>query len=495
MTDKFHVSRLFVPAGLMATLVVVIVMAAAAHARPEAGPTTPGAVGQSYTLYAPIALSGRPTAWSADSVFGVQVYNDSRPSSQYYNSLMQSGATWLRVAVHWKLIEPVNMPAANYNWNYADQAFAAGAPGAGNLRVIGTIETAPEWAVGDPSKLDGPILAQHIPDFVEFVAAIVERYDGDGLQDAPGSPVVDYWEFYNEPDRRLNTTDGRWGLHAVEYAAMMAAVYPVVKNQNPDAQVVFGGLAYDFFEEQGGPFIRSFLDDALAAGIGNYFDIFNFHGYPAFAYNWVPTGVTDGGPGLLEKAKYLQTKLLTYGLDKPVIVTEAGWHSNNPPNHPGSEEIQSRYVVQLFVQSLAADIDVMIWWMLYDPGDGGWENGLTTLDNPPRHKLSFTAYQTIVNQLTGREFVRVLSDAETGSAAMEAYEFSHPLAGAALYVAWLNPVETPATATLALPGEEARPITLYGVPGATLSDAADGADDGVVHVPVNGQPIYIEVMP
>ena len=63
-----------------------------------------------------------------------------------------------------------------------------------------------------------------------------------------------------------------------------------------------------------------------------------------------------------------------------------------------------------------------------------------------------------------------------------------------LYVAWLDPMSSAATTTLALPGETAGMISLYGASGATINDAADGADDGVVHVPVSAQPAYIEVM-
>jgi hypothetical protein len=275
---------------------------------------------------------------------------------------------------------------------------------------------------------------------------------------------------------------------------MLALVYPVIKAQNPNAKVVLGGLAYDFFEDQGGPFIRSFLDDVLAAGGGNYFDIFNFHAYPSFAYNWLPQGVTDGGTGLLQKSNFLREKLLAAGIDKPMIITEAGWHSNNPPNVPGSEEIQARYLVQLYVQSLAADLDIMIWWMLYDPGGGGWDNGLVSMDVPPREKLSYRAHQTIVNQLTDRPFVRALSAGELQNSAMEAYEFENPISGYPLYVTWLNPVETPDSATLSVAAEEVGITGLDGEVLFTLLDMDDGVDDGRVTVPVTGRPIYAEVI-
>ena len=475
-------------------VLIGVAWVAAAQARPAADQTAPAAAETTTKIYMPATLSGRPTMWSRDSIFGVQMYNDSRPNTQFYNSLVGSGATWLRAAMHWHLVEPADTTPDAYNWGYSDAAFGAGRAGASGMKLIGTIESAPAWAVIAADKPDGPLRPEALADFAEFVGATVERYDGDGVQDAPGSPVVDYWEFYNEPDRRLNTTDGRWGLHGVEYAQMLATVYPVVKNQNPDAQVLLGGLAYDFFTEQGGPFNRAFLDDVLAAGGGAYFDIFNFHGYPSFAYNWLPPNTTAAGPGLREKAIYLRDKLTALGIDKPFMVTEAGWHSNNPPNVPSSEEIQSRYVVELYVQSLAADIDAMIWWMLFDPGGGGWDNGLVTMDNPPRQKLSYTAHQTIVNMLTGLEFSRTLTQDEIGDSAVEAYQLTDPADGGALYVAWMNPVAADGSTTLTLAAEEARVVNIYGQTTATLLDGDDGTDDGHVQVTITGQPAYVEVL-
>lgn len=494
MIARKTVSLTRITAGLIA-LFIGVVCVTAAQARPPADTDTPTEIEATNKVYMPATLSGRPTTWSRDSIFGVQMYNDSRPQSRYYPSLMASGATWLRIAVHWSAVEPNNTYPGAFAWNRADAPLAAAErKGITGLRVIGTIETAPEWARLDPIRPDGPIKPAYLPDFKEFVGALVERYDGDGFQDAPGSPIVDYWEFYNEPDRRLDTYDGRWGQHPQAYAQMLAAVYPVVKQANPRAQVVFGGIAYDFFENQGGPFIRSFLDDVLAAGGGQYFDIFNFHTYPAFASNWLPPGTVHGGAGLYQKTVYLRNKLQAAGINKPFIVTEAGWHSNNLPNQPGTDEIQARYVAQLFAQSLAADLDVMIWWMLYDPGEGAGDNGLVTRDTVPVRKPSFTAYQTVVNMLTSETFVRVLPLSETKNAAMEAYEFRDSRNGRTLYIAWVNPVDAKATAALAVAAEEVRIITLYGASGGTILDASDGADDGRVTLNITGQPVYIEVI-
>lgn len=495
MSDNHRLSYRHTVTGFIAVLLAIVILASAADMRLAADDAAPAAAEQTNKIFMPMTMKNRPTRWDRDSLFGVQVYNDSRPVSRYYSSLMDSGATWLRVAVNWSAVEPTNTTPGGFLWQYADTPLgAAERPGGSGVRVIGTIETAPTWARYDSFKPDGPLNSAGMEGFKEFVGAIVERYDGDGYQDAPGSPIVDYWELYNEPDRRLDSTDGRWGQHPAEYAAMLAAAYPIIKSHNPDARVVFGGIAYDFFTDQGGPFVRSFLDEVLKAGGGNYFDIFNFHTYPAFAANWLPAGTANGGSGLYEKTQHLRQKLQSYGLNKPIIVTEAGWQSNTTPGSPGSEEIQSRYVAQLFIQSLAADLDVMIWWMLYDPGEGTGEYGLVNRDTVPYRKLSFTAYQTIINVMTGKEFARVLPAAETNHGAMEAYQFRDTISGRAYYVAWLNPVSSRETATLSVAAEQARIIDLYGATGPVIDDAADGADDGRVRVPVSGRPAYIEVL-
>lgn len=479
----------------LAVMLGVLLIVSVAQARSASDTPQPAAASQNAKLYLPVSLAGSPIGWTADTIFGTQMYNDSRETSRHYNDLVDSGATWLRIAVHWKQTEAENTSPDNYDWRHGDHVFAAAAAN-NSIQIIGTIEDAPDWAVDDPTKSDGPLRPENVPDYLEFVAELVERYDGDGFKDAPGSPAVDLWEIYNEPDKKLNVSDGRWGNHATQYSELLSAVYPVIKARNPNAQIVLGGLAYDWFEDQNGPFVRSFLDDVLAHGNGENFDIFNFHAYPVFAVNWT-SGLREVGPGLLQKAEFLREKLSAAGIDKPMIITEAGWHSNvtGVPYQQGSEEIQSRYVVQLYTQSLAADLDVMIWWLLYDAVGHPNDNGLVTIDNPPRRKLGFTAHQTTVNMLTGKPFVRALLPGElNNNVSLEAYAFNNPATGRALYVAWLNPVDHGNTTTLTLTAEEVRRFDIYGAQLSSILDGQDGVDDGRVKVPVGAQPVYIEVV-
>ena len=429
-------------------------------------------------------------------IFGVQIYSSTHPDNTYYDSLIGTNATWVRNRVSWRNIEPNDVTPAVYNWGTADTAYMAARSDAGGLNFIGTIEFAPDWAA--PAE-NGPIYPEALDDFAEFIGALVERFDGDGLADAPGSPKINYWEFYNEPDNSSdsignpNYTDPmHWGDHGAEYANMLATVYPVIKSANPQAQVVMGGLAFDWFEDDGGPFVEDFLNDVLAAGGGDYFDVMNFHSYPAFHDNW-----TDNlGPGLLDKAEIIREVMANHGVEKPMVVTEAGWTSSTAPGSliPGTPETQSRYVVELFTESMAAQLDAMIWWLLVDPSfPYPFQNGLVTQGPPVVPKMSYYVFQDVVAELGTAHFVHALSEAETGHPLMEAYLFHDNVLDRDLYVVWLNPVDTTEIAPVRLPVAMATVKDSLTGTSLIVQDSDDGIVDGRIRVDVGANPLYVEV--
>jgi hypothetical protein len=423
----------------------------------------------------------------AKNHFGVQAYGYLGATSPFYCELVDSGATWVRNEIAWESVEPQDLSPAVYNWTTTDQAMETARRGGFNLIV--TINRNPVWAA---TYLQGPIDKVPLTRFSSFVGALVERYDGDGIDDAPGSPKVEHWEFYNEPDAGSLRNDNRWGDFGKEYAQMLAAVYPVVKAANPDAKVLLGGIAYDWFEEQDGPFVREFLDDVLKNGGGQYIDIMNFHQYPPFAANWG----APNGPGLVEKADAIRAKLAEYGLEKPLVVSESGMHSNNASTSPMTPEFQARYVTMLFSQVLAADVDTLVWFMLYDPGETyPFRNGLVTYGTAsgqrPERKPAFVAYQTAVTLLAGATFERALTAAETGSADLIAYK-NVDQNGQVLYVVWLGPITRTDTAPLSVPGSLATVLDIYGA-ARTVADADDGQVDGKIALAIGAQPVYVRI--
>jgi hypothetical protein len=299
--------------------------------------------------------------------------------------------------------------------------------------------------------------------------------------------VVNYFEFFNEPDARpAPNNGGRWGHNAAEYAQMLQAVYPVVKAANPNAKVLFGGVAHDFFEETGGPFVRSFINDVLEAGGGNFFDIMNFHQYTAFAPNW-----TSGkGPGLIEKTAAIRQILAAHGLNKPIFITEAGWHNNSNTSPASSDEEQKRHVVALYVQSMAANVDLLIWWPFIDIGPTyQYDMGLITFPAPRQRKPAFYVFKTLIDEMRAAQFVRTLPASETGNADLEVHHFTDSRNGQVLLVAWLDPLKTTNSAPLKL--TTAR-VTVKSMEGdlTTVADQDDGQQDGKVTLSIR-RPVYI----
>ena len=421
---------------------------------------------------------------SPPTVFGIQLYSDPSSASAALPLAKQAQVSWVRHPVSWNSIEPVNTTPDQYQWGWLDSQLGP-IPGNG-LNLIATITGNPSWAA---TYAQGPIDKTNISEFAQFMGALVERYDGDGWRDAPGFPVVEYWEFYNEPDSGSITGaekgTGYWGDFGDEYAQMLCAVYPAMKAASPRAKIVLGGIAYDWFREDGGPFVREFLDDLLAAGGGQCLDVMNFHYYPPFEYKWSPYG-----PGVVGKVNYLRSKLAMYGFgDLPMITTEAGYHSNAVPNFPSTPEIQAGYVVKLFTQSLAARLGVMIWftWSDYETIGYQFANGL--LDQSLQPKLAYYAYQTAAGKLGSAVFQRSLTSTELGGASAQGYLFDR---AGPLYVLWSD---VSSNQSVGLAGRSARVIDYVGKTVGQIADGDDGYADGRVTVTFGSHPVYVEVVP
>jgi len=432
------------------------------------GPTT------TQTVFLPHVVRGTNVART--SVFGLQLYNDLTAPSAALPLAKQASVNWVRWPIWWYSVEPVNTTPEYYRFDYWDRSIRATSEA--GMQIIGTLGSNPTWAATYPEGLIDKVPVQ---EFVQFVRAVVERYDGDGLQDAPGSPVINNWELYNEPDgddpiRAQYSGIGYWGRYGAEYAQMLCAVYPEIKKANPSARVLIGGLAYEWFHEDGGPFERAFLGDVLAAGGGSCFDVMAFHAYPTNGARW-----SAWGNGLIGKANYLR---ITYPAlaDKPMVVTEAGVNSE-PPATP---ETQADWVVKVFAQAMAARLDALTWWTWPDLGGGYGSFGLLTKDSQP--KPAYYAFQYAAAKLGGASFARGLSSSESGgAAAVEGYLFTSP---GALYVMWSN---DGVTYPVNLSGSRARVLDSLGKLVAQVYDGDDGNTDGQVRVTIGSGPVYVEV--
>ncbi len=444
------------------------VRAGTVHAVAPEAPAEPG------RLYLPYVSNEKPT-----TVFGVQMYAPLEDRRQFAPAATFAGVSWVRWPVGWAAVEPYNTKPSNYDYSSLDRSIQEAA--ALHLNIIATIGGNPPWAA---TYSHGPIDLVPLGEFGQFVQALVERYDGDGFHDAPGSPVIKIWEFYNEPDGGsiLGAELGSpyWGDFGKQYAAMLCTAYTAAKSADRATKIALGGIAYDWFREDGGPFVRNFLEDVLANGGGKCMDYMNFHYYPFFQARWEPYG-----HGMAGKTNYLRSRLAAYGVGAlPMIVTEAGHHSNNYVDYPSTPQEQANYVVKLFTQSIATQIRLMIWWTWIDlPGYWG-ENGLLTTSG--NQKPAYTAYRVAAARLGQARFVREVPATETGSSFARVYQFD---VSSAAYVVW---AEGATTTRILLRGSRYALITPEGILTGYALDSADGKTDGRVTIDLGEEPRYLE---
>lgn len=415
-----------------------------------------------------------PTAYVApDTIYGVQVFeSDAIPA--VLNAAAAAGARYARFRVLWDYVEPIDTTPPTYLWGGVDQAISRLRQH--GLTPIGNIYGHPDWAASSPC---GPIDRVPLSRYGAFLSDLVERYDGDGTSDAPGSPRVAFWEISNEPDFDPDHAGGEpdyggcFGGQPDDFGRYLRTAHAAVKSADATATVVFGGIAYDrFYNKSGyspaGPFDYDFLGDVLDWLYANhgtepawpFFDWMAVHVYNDFRNNW--DGVQPYNQEMLGKIKHLRDNQMLhvgwYDLRSvPLAVTEASIASMPSDVWTArSESIQSAYPGRLLLRARSAGVRQVTWYSMEDHKTGSCGDPyawmglglLRSLDvyeaaqrctpnpipdyavsGPHERKPAHTAYAVAVAQLAGATYDRQWSVGETGSAQVEAYAFTSGGAG------------------------------------------------------------------
>jgi hypothetical protein len=446
-------------------------------------------------LYIP-SVSRQFTPGARNCCFGVGIWPPQAIPEQI-DQAQELGICWSRASFYWDTIEPVKTAPRTYDWQDTDQRIISMTMA--GVNPIGLVFANPTWAAQYPG---GPVTDTQ--DLLDFLAAAAERYDGDGFLDAPGSPVVQMWELYNEPDNQSlyyaqRRGWGYWGGRGDEYAQLLAQARIALRSANPTAQLAFGGLAHEY---GGDIFDMGFPGDVFAyiqAHPGYYFDFFNFHFFPVFA-----AAYQDWGPDIIGKTNYFHDLMNQYDVSWPMIVTEAGYWSSSPYPEPwkGNYEDQARYVVQLYSRSIAADLDVVLWLLLFDLPVHDADRGLSNVNGIP--KPAYNAYKTAMEKLGDLSFDRLLSPAELGTEHAEGYAFKRAGGSYQLYVIWTTDLQTKSAFRIAAPSVVVSDKVVSQWPMSptipyfasySVLDSDDGVPDGYTEIPFDNNPIYVEVIP
>jgi hypothetical protein len=164
-----------------------------------------------------------------------------------------------------------------------------------------------------PTDMDG---------YKAFVTAFVERYDGDGVDDAPSSPVVKYWQIGNEPDNETDLGEKiEWNDTPENFALFVKETADCIRLADPTATILLGGLAKGLYG------LQNFYDPMFTTldgyGGGPYFDVFDVH--------WFGQVATNDYIGLDSVVPEINSMLDGYGYTgTPIWVTETATYSDTP---------------------------------------------------------------------------------------------------------------------------------------------------------------------
>lgn len=420
------------------------------------------------------------------SIFGIELHSISDRGG--LNQMKDAGTFWIRRnGLLWSDVETI---PGNRDWQnprvlaLEEQLINANQAG---MEVVLIVRSTPDWARQDPDLACGRIKVEDIPDFASFVGEAVERYSKPPYN-------VRYWQIWNEPDAPFAKSDdpyGCWGnpnepyFGAGYYTEVLKQVYPAIKQANPKAQVVVGGLLLPCDPVQNPTDCKqsTYLEGILMNGGKDFFDAVSFHAYDAYTGDgnfenppWNSFWNTTG-PVVAAKGSYLRGVLNQHGAEDKMLFNSEGAIICGPfmPD-PEFDEIcmsedfentKAYYVTKIYASAIATGLDANIWYSVT-----GWRySGLLKSNLEPLP--AFYAYEFARAQLGSAVFV----EQDQTQPNLFSYKFNR--AGRELWLVW---------------SKDGSPQMVTGLPnGSQVWDALGNVvpiSDGNILVEKN--PYYIE---
>lgn len=156
---------------------------------------------------------------------------------KYYGLISDMGIGVVRISAAWARVEPRE---GQFNFRGLD-ARVRGLQTHG-LAPFLTFEPNAKWAADHTDKVKNGT-PRDMAQWTRFIRAVVDRYDGDGQNDMRGLRApVRYYQTANEFLSPTNRSGGWAGSNAA-LLAFADATYMAVKAEDPNAQLVQGGVA------------------------------------------------------------------------------------------------------------------------------------------------------------------------------------------------------------------------------------------------------------
>lgn len=336
----------------------------------------------------------------------------------------------------------------------------------------------------------------YIDYYEAFVRQIVERYDGDGLSDAPfitSKKNIKCWQIEFEPGANPNQGSNFWNGTAANYADLYLVAYDVIKEADPSASVAlsaFTWTAMHYYRKHGVSFPMVVL--SILNAQGGDFDIFDFHFYKEY-HRFLKINST------------LRTHLDAFPQfsDKPVWVTETNVDRKQLDPELTIEEY-NRFVAKDIVKRscvfFGRDIQNVFWFNLSDKLKATWKTemnlrdfekftGLTDKNFSP--KPVYYTYKVLSEKITGLKNVRRLQSLEPDD---DTWIYKFGLNDHAVYILWYDsPDSASSQVVLPLPWDEVLITQVVTEPDITEPQIeVRPTTNGELQITLSDSPVFVE---
>jgi polysaccharide biosynthesis protein PslG len=238
--------------------------------------------------------------------------------------MRDAGIGSIRLWFSWGQIEPER---GRYNW--APLGYAVAGAAQGGLRVLPFLFGEPDWAAhldghqcGDECLTYAPSSSATREGYADFAAAAVERY-GPGGEFWDSRPELDYvpiesWQIWNEQNSPVFF---RPRVDPELYAALLETAASKMKDVDPDAEIVLGGVFSARDTDEGVVGSAHYLEQLYRTpDVADSFDAIAVHPYAGRV------------PQVFAQVDAVRDAAAEAGDESTGLwVTELGWASDGPP--------------------------------------------------------------------------------------------------------------------------------------------------------------------
>jgi len=402
--------------------------------------------------------------------------------------IAQAGVSWTARDFPWNIFEP---NPGDRRWTdpviaAREQEFKEAK--SRSFEIIFILDFTPAWAIR-PGFNCGVVDEKYYSKLGDLMYDLVKRYS------APPYNIT-FYQISNEPDAA--GAIGCWGDAADlyygggRYGEMLKVVYPRLKEANPHAKLMVGGLLMDCDPVNPVPDLctganeyktrsTQFFEGILRVGGGNAFDGVAFHAYDYYRGEGVyggPNWKSDSrvnGPAFVNKAAYLRNLMKQYQVkNKFLLSTEVAMlcgrdGSEEVCQTPEHEATLNAYIVQVYSRTMVEGLVANMWFY----AEPGWRGaGLLNPDLTPKPACYTMAFAQ--KMLGGSRFIRQIPVENQPNLII--YEFDQ--GSQLLWVVWSKQGES----SFNLPDGL---IKVYNLTGQEISLPSPGW--------VNWQPLYLEI--